>query len=56
MKAELFAVIHSRKLDFTRTNEIKVDGSYSLSLIANQEPALVDEYVKHFNTMISRAD
>ena len=50
-KRTLMAVVHNRKLDHTGLKEIKLQGGYSLTVLANQDPGLINSFIKHFNAL-----
>lgn len=54
---KLFGVVHSRKLNiFSNSKTYKVDRGYTLTIVGDQDPKLVNEFVKEFNSFIDHAD
>ena len=51
----LIAVVHNRKLDHTGLKEIKLRGGYSLAVLANQDPKLINGFIEDFNNYVALA-
>jgi hypothetical protein len=47
----LIAVVHNRKLDHTGLKEIKLRGGYSLAVLADHDPKLINRLLKILTTM-----
>jgi hypothetical protein len=48
----LMAVVHHRKLDYTGLKEIKLHGGYTLTILADQDPGKISNFVKQFNSTL----
>jgi hypothetical protein len=53
---KLFGVVHSRKLKLNKSSTYKVNRGFTLSIVGDQDPNLVNDFVKEFNEYINQAD
>ena len=53
---KLFGVVHSRKLNLNNSTTHRIDRGFTLTIIGDQEPKLVSDFIKEFNSYINQVD